>query len=388
MEYENDCLFLCKGITLDNNDPTLIGKALASCGFGERVGIATDGGNFSKSLANLLTGALTSHESQVWNFGESFLSQFRFFIDFCSLPCGVFISQNSASAKIRVLGKYGLPLSEKEQKNLEQTLREKSFKNADILSCKDVTDMTGVNMMYRRELIRQSDAELSEFSCNVKCENQKISMLMEDCFYKLGCKKGDDFTFKINSDGTSVCVFSRECGWISNDRSLAIIANYEMQNGNDICVLPDAPLVLDRIAEANGRKVLRFHGGKGDKYKILNADTFMRDALFASVKLMKIIEDTGKTLERLNRELPEFHISKKRISINTGGHGELFEFDNNSDVTLTEDGATLSFPQGKVRLSRIENGKKLSIIAEAANYEFSKELCQKAEEYFKRNNRN
>lgn len=381
-EYENDILFMCKGLTLDNSDPSLIGKALASCDFGERVGIATDSGTFSNSLKYSIMGALSSHASQVWSFGDSFLAQFRFFVDFCSLPCGVFISQNSSYANIRVLGRYGLPLCEKEQKSLEKTLRDRSFKKFDIASCREVTDMTGVNMMYRRELIRQSDTELSELACRVKCENKKISMLMEDCFYKLGCKDGDDLTFKINRDATSLSVFSRECGWIPNDRVLAIIVNYETQNGRDVCVLPDAPLAFEKIAESNGRKVIRFRSGDSANAKILCADTFMRDALFASVKLMKIIDDTGKTLKRLNDELPDFHVSRKRISLDLSNSNGILKARGSSNVRVTEDCAVLEFPQGTVRLSSIKNGRELSIIAEAVSYEFSNDLCKKAEELF------
>lgn len=357
---------------------------MASCSFGERVGIATDSGAFSNSLKYSIIGALSSHSSQVWSFGESFLSQFRFFIDFCSLPCGVFISQNSSFANIRVLGKYGLPLCENEQKALEKVLRDRNFRKADIASCREVTDMTGVNMMYRRELIRQSDTELSELACSVKCENKKISMLMEDCFYKLGCKDGDDLTFKINRDATSVSVFSRECGWVPNDRVLAIIVNYETQNGRNVCVLPDAPLIFDKIAVNNGRKLIRFHSGDSENTKILCADTFMRDALFASIKLMKIIDDTGKTLKRLNDELPEFHISRKRINLDLRNPEKILKSSGASDVKITEDGALIEFPQGKVRLSSIKNGRELSIIAEAVSYEISNDLCNKAEELFRK----
>lgn len=380
MEYENDNIFLCKGKSLNSADPALIGKALASCGFGKRVGISTDGGNFSKSLAYSLTGSLTAASSQVWNLGDSFLSQFRFFVDFCSLPCGIFISQNSFSAKITVLGRYGLPLCTREQRELEKALGDENQKATDILSCGEVTDMTGVNMMYRRELIRQSDSELSELSCGVKCENRKIAMLMEDCFYKLGCKQGGEYTFKINNDGTSVSVFSRDCGWIPNDRILAVITNYETQNGRDICVLPDAPLILDKIAGANGKKVIRFYAADDRHAVLLNSSAFMRDALFASVKLLKIIEETGKSLFRLNKELPRFYVSKKRLSIDFDVEKGFSKMSENPNVELTRDGALLSFPHGKVRLSSVKNGRELSIIAEAVSYEISKDLCKRAEQ--------
>lgn len=384
MEYENNFTFLCKGETLNTADYALIGKALASCSFGERVGISTDGGNFSKSIENSVIGALSAHSSQVWSFGDSFLSQFGFFLDFCSLPCGVFISQDDICAKIRVLGRYGLPLCDKEQEMLRNVLNERRFKNADILSCKEITDMSGVNMMYRRELIRQSDSELSEFSCNVKCDNGKISMLMEDCLYRLGCKKGDDFTFKINSDGTNVSLFSRESGWISYDRILAIIANYETQNGNDICVLPDAPLMLDKIAEKNGRKVFRFHFDDEKHSKLLTADTFMRDALFSSIRLMKIIDDTGKSPARLNEEIPDFYVSKRSVKYRYGvGDGLLKLKDKNKNASINRDGVVLEFPHGRVRLSSVKNGRELSIIAEASSFEVSKDLCNKAEKLFK-----
>lgn len=384
MEYETECLFLCKGELLNTSDPALIGKALASCDFGKRVGIATDLNAYSKSIENSIVGALTAHSSQVWSFGESFFSQFKFFVDFCSLPCGVFASQNENSAKIRVVGRHGLPLCDDERKTLESIIESESFNEIDIASCKEISDMSGVNMMYRRELIRQTDTELSEFSCTVKCDNKRILMLMEDCLYNLGCRKGDEISFKISADGTALSVFTRECGWLSHNKILAIVTNYETQNGRNICVLPSAPLMLDKIAQNNGKKVFRYHGYGDDNDKLLCDDLFMRDALFLSVKLLKILADTGKTLKRLAEELPEFHVTKKKINIDLGNMENIFSETGNSDLRLTNDGAIMELPQGMVRFSRIDNGKKLSIIAEAVNYEASKDLCKFAEDFFKK----
>ncbi len=372
------------GVEIDPVSASVIGQALASSSVGKKIGIATDGRILSKSTAYSVIGALTAHGSHVRNFGESFYSQLKFYVLFCGLEAGIFISERNSEIRINICGEGGLPLETYVQRDIENRIKYREFSRCSPLSCRDVSDMTGVGLMYRRELIRQSESELSGISCLVKSGNEKILMLMEDCLYRLGCRQGDEITFKISSDGSSVSAFHRGCGWVTHDKLLGICVNYETENGRDVAVPFNAPHIFDAIAEKNGRRVLRYYmsaqnADDTEARALSSSQLFMRDALFTAVKILGIIDQTGKNLPRLLRDLPSFFVSRKQIKIDFLP-SMLTKKCGGENYEVTREGILLKYPYGSVLVTPSRTGKILSLISEANSYEISKELCRQAEE--------
>lgn len=201
MTNSENSLFMCKGEELDISDASAIGTALALSGIGGKTGVATDGSRLAKSAAYSLMGALSAASSRVWNFGESFYAQFEYLVKFCSLDSGVFISRKNSSAVIRICGRHGIPISEKAQTEIENYIKNRNFTSRAPSECGEISEMHGVSMMYLRRLLQQSGGEIKNLSCLVRCRNEKISSLMEDCLYRLECKQGDEMSLKINNDG-------------------------------------------------------------------------------------------------------------------------------------------------------------------------------------------
>lgn len=381
--FSDDGISGMMGADFDSVNASIIGQAIASSAVGKKTGIATDGGVLSKSAAHSLMGALMAHGSHVWDFGESFYSQFEFFVLFCGLKSGIFISEKNESVTIRICGEGGLPLSNNIQRDIENRIKYREFSRCTQNDCKDISDMTGVGLMYRRELIRQSETELSDLSCLIKCSNEKISMLLEDCLYRLGCRQGDEITFKINNDGTSLSAFHRDCGWISADKLAAICCNYETANGKDVAVAFNAPRAFDEIAENNGQKTLRYYVAASDSSDseartLSGREIYMRDALFMAVKLLGIMSQTGKSLKRLADELPEFYVSRKKLNI-TFSPGTLYKRCEGEKYEITKEGMLLEYPQGRVLVTPSRSGRVLNMVSEAQSYEFSKDLCAHVE---------
>lgn len=371
----------------DAVNAAVIGQALASMEIGRKTGIVTDGKVLSKAVAHCITGAMMSHSANVWSFGEGFYSQLEFYVRFCSLKSGVFISSDGDRVSVSICGENGLPLVDSAVSELENRIKYRDFLPCRREDMKDVSDMTGVAMMYRREIIRQTDTELSDVSCIVKCPNEKITMLLEDCLYQLGCRSGDEITFKINAYGNLLSAFSRECGWIVHDRLAAIVLINEAQHGRNVSVAFSSPEIYDRIAAEHGSRVLRYSQFSADApdstaREMSRGCPFMRDALLMAVKLLNIICTTGKSLARLNRDVPDFYVSRVRIPL-TCEPSEIAKRLGDRDFETTREGITLRFEQGRVLLSPSRSGRNLSILAEAANYEISKDLCARAERLIK-----
>lgn len=384
-DFENSS-FMYKGDSLYTNYASAIGTAVGLSSIGGKTGIATDGSRAAKSAAYSIMGALSAASSRVWNFGESFYAQFQYLVKFCSLDSGIFISRKNAQTVIRICGKNGLPISINAQNELESIIMNNSkFLEDKPASFGEISEMHGVGMMYLRQLLRQARGELKDISCFVKCRNDKISSLMEDCLYRLECRQGDEMTLKINNDGKSLSVFHRDCGWIGFDRISAILVKHEAQNGNDIAVPFNSPLVLSEIAENEGVRVCKYSPFDteipADIQRTVDNCTFLTDGLFAAIRLLWTICDTGKSVARLSGELPDFYVSRKITDSPFDASSFNRECEKNG-IIIKNGTAILDYPKGRATVTPSRTGNKIHIMSEAANYEFSKEICDITRERF------
>ena len=376
---------MCKGEELDISDASAIGTALALSGIGGKTGVATDGSRLAKSAVYSLMGALSAASSRVWNFGESFYAQFEYLVKFCSLDSGVFISRKNSSAVIRICGRHGMPISEKAQTEIENRIKNRNFASRVPSECGEISEMHGVSMMYLRRLLQQSGGEIKNLSCLVRCRNEKISSLMEDCLYRLECKQGDEMSLKINNDGKTVSVFHRDCGWLPFDRICAILVKYEAQNGRDIAVPFNAPFVLSDIAKNEGVKVYGYSFSDTDYpvqvQSVIDGCAFLTDGLFAAVKLLWAVSDTGKSVARLSKELPDFYVSRK-IADSPFDRSDFSRKCEKNGIKVENGAAILNYEHGRALVTPSRTERKIHILSEAANYEFSKEICSLTGERF------
>ena len=385
MTNSENSLFVCKGEELDISDASAIGTALALSGIGGKTGVATDGSRLAKSAAYSIMGALSAASSRVWNFGESFYAQFEYLVKFCSLDSGVFISRKNSSAVIRICGRHGMPISEKAQTEIENRIKNRNFASRVPSECGEISEMHGVSMMYLRRLLQQSGGEIKNLSCLVRCRNEKISSLMEDCLYRLECKQGDEMSLKINNDGKTVSVFHRDCGWLPFDRICAILVKYEAQNGRDIAVPFNAPFVLSDIAKNEGVKVYGYSFSDTDYpvqvQSVIDGCAFLTDGLFAAVKLLWAVSDTGKSVARLSKELPDFYVSRK-IADSPFDRSDFSRKCEKNGIKVENGAAILNYEHGRALVTPSRTERKIHILSEAANYEFSKEICSLTGERF------
>ena len=385
MTNSENSLFVCKGEELDISDASAIGTALALSGIGGKTGVATDGSRLAKSAAYSIMGALSAASSRVWNFGESFYAQFEYLVKFCSLDSGVFISRKNSSAVIRICGRHGMPISEKAQTEIENRIKNRNFASRVPSECGEISEMHGVSMMYLRRLLQQSGGEIKNLSCLVRCRNEKISSLMEDCLYRLECKQGDEMSLKINNDGKTVSVFHRDCGWLPFDRICAILVKYEAQNGRDIAVPFNAPFVLSDIAKNEGVRVYGYSFSDTDYpvqvQSVIDGCAFLTDGLFAAVKLLWAVSDTGKSVARLSKELPDFYVSRK-IADSPFDRSDFSRKCEKNGIKVENGAAILNYEHGRALVTPSRTERKIHILSEAANYEFSKEICSLTGERF------
>lgn len=355
-----------------------LGEALGSSSCGGKVGIGYDSSRESKALAMAVLSGLISSGSKIFDFGESFESQMGFFVSFCSLDSGIFISANEQKTDIRLFGVYGLPLARKHEREIENRYKRSDFRRACGDKCNDINDMSAVSEIYQGQLLAFAGESVSDSCATVNSSNPMIKNTADKCFYWLGCYKRELPEFNIDYTGKKVTAKDENGNLVMHEKLVAICASDALSSGQDICIPFDSPAFIDTIAEKNGKNVYRV--GKSpmaafDENTTLSArkNMWAYDGLSLVFNLLKLMKKQNKKLSELVNELPEFNIASKTVICNISPSrlaGILgMTVDNETQ------GLRKALGKGYVTVTRTGAGRHIRIVAEAESMEAAQEIC-------------
>ncbi len=381
-----------------------IGAAVGSVKDGKRVGVGCDDSAVSKTMNMAVVAGLLSSGSAVWDFGRCFHSQLNYFLTYCGLKLGMFVSTEENITSIRVIGENALTLERKTERDISSRYKRRDFIKCPAFSCSEMTDMSSLYLMYRRELLSIAQNSFTELNVSVRCENSRIQKYISEILSNLGCGGGNALSdedgnakesavaavFMINETGELLQAFDENGSYISPETLLSVCCLEEFLDGRDVCVAYDAPKIINELAEKSGKKVYRYTDSASNNEseelrQKIQSSTWVRDALFMLVKLLNNMSKTEKSLYELISELPTFAVTKKVLEIDIAPSNLLDIFSSlreSGNDSLTQ-GITISSKNGEVRLTTSKNGKNLRIISESFSEEYSNELCLEIEEKIK-----
>lgn len=355
-----------------------LGEALGSSSCGGKVGIGYDSSRESKALAMAVLSGLISTGCRIFDFGESFESQMGFFVSFCSLDSGIFISADEQKTEIKLFGEYGLPLARKFEREIENRYKRCDFRRACGDKCNEISDMSTVSQIYQGQLLAFAGECVSDACATVNSRNAMIKNIADNCFYWLGCNTQKHPEFSIDYSGKKVNARDENGNIVINEKLICICASEALANGQDICISFDSPAFIDDIANKTGRNVYRI--GKSamspfDKSISLKVrkNLWAFDGLALVFNLLKIMKSKNKKLCELADELPEFNIVSKTVVCNITPSriaGIL-----GMTVDRETQGLRKTLEKGFVTVLRTGAGRHLRIIAEAESIEAANEIC-------------
>lgn len=368
------------GIEVTPEKCSLIGAAVGSTAYGKKVAVACDGNPLSRAMLMCLSGGLLSVGSRVWSFEDCLMPQLYFYTSYCSLSSGIFISAENDSIRVNFFSQGGLSIPCTVRREIERRITERSFSVCGSGQCKILADMSGVGLMYQRELVAQCPDGLSGMRALIKSPNDKITMLLTDCFYRLGGKAGDGIAFTVSGDGLSLTA-SESGEVLGTETLLAVCCMYEAMSGNDIAVPFDAPAVIDAVAEKYSRSVYRYLSAPSEKEPDSVAQTaqkqlWARDALLLCMKLLNIISSTGMSLSELKNRLPKYSTVTKTVGFSEPFY-ELYKVLGTFSPVFGTDSEGIEIRRADSRaviIPRLSN-HTLRIIADSVSEETAEGLC-------------
>lgn len=357
-----------------------LGEALASVQAGRRIGIACEGSRASRARKLAVTAGMMMCGSHVWDFGDCFEAQLMFFTAFCNLSAGVFLT-DAKGGGLHLFDAGGFPIHRYTERDIENRLRKADYVRCAEERCRDISDMSSVRMMYRQELCRQAGDGLEKLEVRIESPSDHIRRVMEDCLARLGCGQGAGVRFVIHPSGTTVSAYGESGQKITWESLLAVCCKEQWAAGADVALPYSAPGYLDQLAGEYGRRAVRYPespvGEEDHEARALGAhQQWVRDGLFLTVRVLRIMAARGCTLDALVAELPAVSVFRREIDapVSPSGLYELLGHESGQQLQAGE-GIVLRRGAGRVMITPSRTGSRFRVLTESPTMEAARELC-------------
>ena len=374
------------GVELTPEFMARAGAAVGSLMPGKSIAVGYSSNRGSEVLAAALAAGIRSTGSTVMDFGGNFMAQFEFFMNFCSLPLGVFVKGDSR-ASLRLTGPGGVPAHRALEREAEMILSRGEFVRRAWDAMGDFVDMSGISAMYRSQLLRFAPKGLSNLSVRLKCGNLTVQKTLGDALFNLGCATDGGFTLELSSQGDKVRVFDEREGYIPHYKIFACCAISQMGAG-DVAVPFDSPRILDDYAKKSGVRLLRYLSCPADNSdeearQLARNQMWSRDGLMQAIMFLSLVKRAGG-LSALLQTLPEFDREIRTIDTNGNPAGIIMSMNRRKTAKI---GEGILFGDGsKVALVKpLKRGTGIKIMAEARSQEIAAELCDDIEKILRKN---
>ncbi len=380
-EYDLICSDSISGNTFSEITPERccrLASALASSSCGGKVSVGYATSKEAKTLAMSVLSGLISCGSVVYDFGESFESQMHFYVSYSNTDSGIFIDADKNATKIKLFGRYGLPLTCKEEREIENRYKHSDFRRAYGDNLNSIYDMSSVADIYNGYLLTCSGHGVYGMSLSVCNSNCLIEEISQKCFGLLGVKSSKLPEFSIDNSGNAVTA-KDEIGRFVAFEKLIIAACVEFfRQGRDVCVPFEAPPDLEKTAAKYNRRVIRTGESSAEYFTeetgiLAKQCMWAYDGLSLVFLVIGIMNRNKVSLSELVNNLPECNIYSKIISCSMP-HSRIAEI---LDVRIDRDtqGVRKPVENGYLTILRQGGGRHLRIIAQADTIEAAKEIC-------------
>ncbi len=359
-----------------------LASALASSSCGGKVAVGYGTSNESKTLAMSVLSGLISCGSVVFDFGESFESQMHFFVSYCNTDSGIFIEADKNNTKIKLFGSYGLPLTCKEEREIENRYKHSDFRRAHGDNLNSIYDMSSVADIYNGHLLTYSGGVISDMSLSVCNTNSLIEEISHKCFGLLGVKNSKLPEFSIDKSGKTVTAKDENGRFVATEKLIMAVCVEFFKQGRDVCVPFEASPDLEKTAAKYNRHVIRTGESSAEYFSeetgiLARQCMWAYDGLSLVFAIIGIISKNKISLSDLVDNLPECNIYSKIISCSMP-HSRIAEI---LDIRIDRDtqGVRKAVGNGFLTILRQGGGRQLRLVAQADTIEAAKEICIDAE---------
>jgi len=367
-----------------------LGSSIASCcdGAGCYVAVGYKGDGAGKALAfSVISGAMSAGAT-VWDFGECVEPQLAFCMGICGAEIGCYVDAG-VTARLKVVSKYGLPPTRKQERKIEGGLNRGEFNRVSFLDFGEYKHSSNIKALYETELLKLLPPQLKGIRAEFKTSNTKITELMEKIVTpKIDLNK-PRIVFHISSDGKKSSAYTEETGYVFYEKMIILASKIAFEKGEDVALPYSFPVIADDVAKSYGRNALRYFNCScdlSDEEARNNASKsgFVRDGIALALIVLNYLFEKNITLKEAISDIPEFYSTSRFVSIDKSP-SQILKKMCKERAGLSE-GVIIKENDSRVLIRPVKTGKGVMMYVESFKSETASELCDKFEQLLKNDN--
>lgn len=221
----------------------------------------------------------------------------------------LFVSQSEDTVSIKFMDSLGLPLDRQNQRKIESLIYS-GGRRTSVSSVGQVLNICGALDTYAMAAIKSFG---QKYPHNMKAsvlghspEARLLKYVLSQLGFELVSGQKDVFSFVIGPSG-ELSLIDEDGTELDSQTTMILTCISAFEMGCKELVLPyDGPQVIESIAKKYFARVLR-RGGSSQKADSLYSDQlFIRDSIFAAVKIAAYCVASGKTIQKISQSIPSY----------------------------------------------------------------------------------
>ncbi|MBE6972702.1 MAG: hypothetical protein E7440_02330 [Ruminococcaceae bacterium] len=369
------------GEDLDPERMVTLGRVLGAEG---KVALGCFGGPGAQMLARAAASGIAAAGGTALYHDMECAAQAAWLGESYQLPVSLFIEQQADRIYLHFFDSWSLPLGRGRERKLEHALLQGGGGRAEEMKigrCERLPTSVGD---YARDAVRRASLRrgtvrsLRVAVTGEGAENRAVRIALE----ALGCQVSDQWrrgipAFTAGHGGLRLTARDESGALISSQQLLAAVALVELENGGGRLAVPDeAGAAVELIAAGFDKKVQRLGQDGEEARKIYRSLPWLRDAVFAAVRLCARMAMTGERLEQLVAKTPRLVSWQREVPL-CRDRGEVMRELSVRVGREAVSGAGLRLRSrgGWVYLVPLARRSAVKIVAEGPDLELAAELC-------------
>lgn len=353
-------------------DPGLLLRMGGGSYRASRCGAASCGGDYAALLADAFLIGCGSAGRQALRLDAETSAEAAACAPLLGLELTLFVRQSRAEITLSFFDGDGLPISGKQQRELEAAVTGVPPAAAPA-DCLTPVPFTGAGELHRAAAAACA-GRLDGF--RVTASGDALRQALRSCGAALCQPDGRTICLRLSEDGlTAEAVDERGRCWDWDPLRCSLLLA-ELRSGRHCMALPyEAPAAADEVARANGGRLYRL-GRDEDAAEVWRKKPYARDGLFLCLRLCRALAAAKEPepLASLMDALPRFQQSTRILPVEDGGMQALRELGRFYEGERVS-GLRVSTGDGSFHVTALDP-RRLRIVAESQSMEAAAALCE------------
>jgi mannose-1-phosphate guanylyltransferase/phosphomannomutase len=361
------------GVTVTPEYCISVGTACAGLG---KTGVSWSGGEAARLLAQALLCGVQAAGGRAVLHDSHFEWCAAYAAQRLGLAVNIFVRQTDENIQMYFTGPGGRPIQRDMERKIEAMSAE--TKRADAYGIGSRSEVTGMGEIYAAGAAEGIQCRGLRVSVTgTGNENRALRSALEAAGCEITGKKRGIPAFEVTED-LVLRAIDESGRYIDSGHLFVMAALAEFSQGSgELAVSYDAPAVLDLLASDCGGKLLRIgrDGRAADELAV--RQVFMRDGIFAAVKICGYMATENESLETVCSKVPDFFLAESGIAVRRGRGAVMRELTDGCTEMAAElvSGLMIDTDRGRVHIAPDFNGDILRIKSESFDAETAEELC-------------